>query len=89
MNKDIDRTVKALMEAQKALAKMTNEDRMLVGERLGSSLRQACVLQRFSLRNEQYSQGCDIRAGTFNLTIDASFGSRDDAFGSSDGDLPF
>ena len=82
MNKDIDRTVKALVEAQKALAKMSNEDRMLVGEKLGSSLREACVLQRFSLRNEQYSQGCDIHAGAFNFTIDASFGASDD-------DLPF
>ncbi|MCJ2018614.1 hypothetical protein MKK84_14405 [Methylobacterium sp. E-065] len=84
MNKDIDRTVKALAEAQKALSKMTNEERMLVDEKLGSLLRQACVLQRFSLCNEQYRQGCDIRAGAFNMAIDASFGLNDD-----DADIPF
>ncbi|MDP4024039.1 hypothetical protein Q8W71_15525 [Methylobacterium sp. NEAU 140] len=73
MSAKINQTVKILVEAQESLAGMSTEERMLVGERLVVALRKAGTLQRQAFQHESYGQECEVVAGAFQLTINASF----------------
>jgi hypothetical protein len=61
--------VKAIVDLQKQIAALTNEEKMLAGEMAGSALRRGCVLTRFSFSNSESYQHCVIEAGPFKLQI--------------------
>jgi hypothetical protein len=69
MSSKIDDVVKAIVDLQKHLVSMSNEEKILAGELAGSALRRGCVLTRFTLTNFDDFQQCTVEAGPLKLQI--------------------
>lgn len=71
MSNTIEAVVQVLLQAQKDIAAMNADDRIVVGEKLALALRHTGALDRFTFCDTSQSQHVEVDAGILRVWIAA------------------